>query len=97
MKLRVFYGSHLVRKGYSAWVLFPFMFFREAREDVTDELFRHEMQHVYQVLRYGWWVFYAKYLWYLWKHGYAAHPYEIEAKAAESQALTTNERYFKDS
>ncbi len=96
MKLRVVYNSRLVRKGYYAWVLFPFMFFRQAQVDVTDQNFRHEMQHVYQVLRYGWWAFYIKYLWLLYKHGYEAHPYEIEAVASEALPLTADERYFKE-
>ena len=96
MKLRVIYGSRLVRKGYSAWVLFPFMFFRDKAEDVDDRLFRHEMQHVYQVLRDGWFVFYAKYLYQLAKYGYMDHPYEMEARDRENDPLTTVERFFKD-
>lgn len=96
MKLRIIYNSRLVRKGYYAWVLYPFMFFRDDRDVVTDERFRHEMQHVYQVMRDGWWVFYAKYLWYLWKRGYLDNPYEIEARKAETQPLTVVERFFKD-
>jgi len=96
MKLRVCYSSRLVRKKYAAWVLFPFMFFRQAKEDVDDRLFRHEMQHVYQVLRMGWWVFYITYLWHLWRDGYARHPYELEAHMVEHDELTTVERFFKD-
>ena len=96
MKLRVIYNTRLVRKGYGAWVLFPFMFFRQPRHEVSDQLFRHEMEHVYQVLRMGWWKFYATYLWYLWRHGYDDHPYEIEAYAVQDQELTPTEREFKD-
>ncbi len=96
MKLCVIYSSSMVREGYGAWVLYPFMFFRDAQEDVSDRLFRHEMEHVYQVQRIGWWRFYITYLWLLWKHGYADHPYELEAIAAENEKLTTVERYFKD-
>lgn len=96
MKLRVIYNSRLIRKGYNAWVLFPFMFFREAKEDVSDTLFRHEMEHVYQVMRDGWWRFYITYLWHLYRYGYMKIPYELEAYDRQTQPLTTVERYFKE-
>lgn len=96
MKIRVCYSTRLIRQPYAAWVLFPFMLFRGSKEEVDDRLFRHEMQHVYQVQRIGWWKFYASYLWLLYKHGYASHPYEVEARERETDKLTTVERYFKD-
>lgn len=96
MKLRIIYGTRLVRKGYSAWVLYPFMFFRDKKEDVDDRLFRHEMEHVYQVMREGWWTFYIKYLWRLAKHGYMDNPYEQEARGLEHTPLTHTERTFKE-
>lgn len=97
MKLRVIYNSRLVRKGYTAWVLFPFMFIRHAKEDFSDRLFRHEMEHVYQVMRDGWWVFYVKYLYWLARYGYMDNPYEVEARSREDEPLTTTERFFKES
>ena len=96
MKLRVCYSSRLIRKKYGAWVLYPFMFIRHSKEDCTDRLFRHEMEHVYQVMRDGWWTFYIKYLWHLYKHGYMDHPYEMEARDIENTPLTPTERKFKD-
>jgi len=96
MKLRIIYKSRLVRKGYNAWVLFPFMFFRQAKTDVSDTLFRHEFEHVYQVLRDGWLVFYVKWLYWHFRHGYRDNPYEIDAYHAQTQPLTTTEQYFKD-
>lgn len=96
MKLHCIYNSRLVRKGYNAWVLFPFVFFRASQEDVTDRLFRHEMEHIYQVLRMGWWRFYITYLLHLRRYGYAKHPYEIQAREREHDPLTTTERYWKD-
>lgn len=96
MKLRVCYSSRLVRKGYAGWVLFPFIFFRGPKDEVDDRLFRHEMEHVYQVLRLGWWKFYITYLWYLWRDGYKRHPYELQARERENDKLTTVERFFKD-
>ena len=96
MELRVIYSSRLVRKKYAAWVLYPFMFIRHSKEDCSDRLFRHEREHVYQVQSDGWWTFYIKYLWHLYKHGYMDHPYEMEARDRENDPLTTVERYFKD-
>ena len=96
MKIRVCYNSWLVRKGYKAWVLFPFMFFRQKKEEVTDTLFRHEMQHVYQVLQIGWFKFYLTYLWYLWRRGYRQVPYELEAWGVQDTPLTPWERAIKD-
>lgn len=95
MKLRVMYSSKLVRKGYTAWVLFPFVFFRCSKEDCTDKLFRHEMEHVYQVMRDGWWVFYIKYIYRLIKYGYMDNPYEVEARSRQNRPLTITERLFK--
>lgn len=96
MKLRVIYKSRLIRKGYNAFVLFPFMFFREPKERVSDELFRHEMEHVYQVMRHGWWKFYIRWLWQYFRVGYDKIDYEIEAYKVQNRPLTTVERYFKE-
>jgi len=96
MELRVIYNSRLIRKKYAAWVLYPFMLIRHSKEDCPDRLFRHEMEHVYQVKRDGWLVFYAKYLYWLARHGYMNHPYELEARDRENEPLPTVERYFKD-
>ena len=96
MKLRVIYNSRLVPKNYGAWVLFPFMIFRDAKEDVDDQLFRHEMEHVYQVLRKGWFRFYIKYLFYSISRGYVDHPYEVAAHRAQGTPLTVTERHIKE-
>lgn len=95
MKIRVCYNSWLVRKGYKAWVFFPFMFFRQPKEEVTDILFRHEMQHVYQVLQTGWIKFYLKWLWYTWRRGYKQNPYELEAWDVQNTPLTPFEIALK--
>lgn len=96
MKLRIIYSSRLVRKKYAAWVLYPFMFVSLPREDCDDRLFRHEMEHVYQVMRDGWWTFYIKYLYRLAVFGYMDNPYEVEARENENTPLTPTERKFKD-
>jgi hypothetical protein len=96
MKLRVVYGTWFVPPGKLAWVLYPFMFFRQPREEVTDTLFRHEWEHVDQVWREGWLKFYCKYIWYWIRYGYKSNPYEIEARHRECDTLTSMQQYWKD-
>lgn len=96
MKPRIKWKSWFVPKGYKAWVIAPWMFFRENRFNTEDWLFRHEMEHIYQVEREGWLRFYIKYLWYSMRHGYQNNPYEIQARQAQEQPLTTAERFWKE-
>ncbi|TAD81693.1 MAG: DUF4157 domain-containing protein [Bacteroidetes bacterium] len=44
---------------------------------------RHELKHVEQYQRYGFWGFIFRYLWQWLRHGYHANKYEVEARAAE--------------
>ena len=43
-------------------------------------LVAHEAVHLEQIERYGAWGFAVRYLWLLMRHGYEAHPMEIEAR-----------------
>jgi hypothetical protein len=72
------------------------MIFKQKKDDVTDILFRHELQHVYQVKREGWLKFYLKYLWYSARFGYKKIPYELEAWKIQDTPLTLEERRLKD-
>ena len=92
MKLRVKYDFRFVFKD--AMVIYPYMLFKHNRKRVTEQLFRHELEHVYQVQRMGWLRFYVSYLWLLMRHGYDSHPYELEAYAIEHEPLTTAERHW---
>ena len=96
VKLRVIYGTWFVPPGKLAWVLYPFMFFRQPKEEVTDTLFRHEWEHVDQVWREGWLKFYCKYVWYSIRRGYHDNPYEIEARVRAHKPLTTIQRWYKE-
>ena len=44
---------------------------------------KHEMCHVRQFKKYGYFNFIIKYLWQSWKHGYSDNKYEVEARLAE--------------
>jgi hypothetical protein len=54
------------------------------RSLVTVETIQHELAHVRQARRMGWW-FWVKYQWFNWTIGYSANPFEIEAQRAESR------------
>ena len=93
MKIRVRYNCWLVPPGYKAWVLYPWMLFRDAA--ATDRLFRHELEHVYQVRQFGWFRFYLTYIWYSLRYGYRDNPFEIAASVVEGESLTEAENWLK--
>ena len=82
--------------GYGGRMIYPFLLFSAAPKEVEDWLFRHEMQHVYQLRKLGWWRFHLQYLWYLARFGYKRNPFETEAVAHETDSLTFNERLLKN-
>lgn len=97
VKLRIKYGvTKWIMGKYRGKVRYPFVLFKQAQKDVTDTLFRHEMQHVYQIRRMGWWTFYGKYIYLLIRHGYQRHPFELEAWERQKDPLTKEERKLKE-
>ena len=73
-------------------VLYPFVLFSQS--EVSNQLFRHEMEHVYQIRRDGFLRFYLKYVWYS-IHGYQKNPYEIAAVEMQDNPLTLAEKKLK--
>jgi hypothetical protein len=96
MKPRIRYSHWFVPLGYKAWVIAPYIFFKTNKETTTDRLFRHELEHIYQVDREGWFKFYIKYIWYSIRYGYLKNPYEVEARTAQERPLSPVERHWKD-
>lgn len=98
MKPKIRFKHWFVPPGKDAWVIAPYMFFRHAKVDVSDRLFRHELEHLYQVSRDGWFRFYLGYVWDWLTNGFDYHKikYEVEARAKERQPLSPVERYWKD-
>ena len=82
--------------GFRGKVRYPFMLFSDAKEDVPDWLFRHELEHIYQVRRDGWWKFHLVYLWQLIRRGYKNIEYEVEARKIALTPLTKVERELKE-
>lgn len=78
--------------GYHGIVLWPFVFVRPYPTETQNKiLFRHELQHCYQIQERGVVRFYVRHLWLLMKHGYRNHPDEVEARANQVDALKPNE------
>lgn len=65
------------------WVLF-----KPTKDEVSGRLYRHELQHCYQIERLGRFKFYAKYLAKWFRYGYRNHPFEVEARQFQDQPLT---------
>ena len=77
-------------------VFWPWVWFRYDRP--SHRLFRHELEHVYQVQKYGRLGFLLRYVWKWITCGfsYKRHPMEQEARAVENQPLTPTERGWYD-
>ena len=98
MKIRPVYNFLPLRRTWIGGItIYPFIFFKRRREEISDTLFRHELEHIYQVERLGWFKFYLTYLWQSIRVGYKKNKYEIEANAVENTPLTAEERKLKDS
>lgn len=95
MKFRIVYKAWWMfwAGGMAVW---PWVWFKSADMHVSTRLFRHELEHCYQIKRKGRLKFYVGYLLLLLRYGYKRHPYEIEANERENDPLTPTERAWKD-
>jgi hypothetical protein len=91
---------------FDAITLWPFILFRGPRDQYSERLLKHELEHWYQAKRYfvlpfyvlyvGWWVVnMVKY-----RDAYLAYwriPFEVSARQAEFYGLSDSERglFFK--
>ena len=77
-------------------VIYPFVIIRP--RVCSETLFRHELEHCYQIQREGVIKFYLSYVWKLIRHtGYKNHPDEVEAYQAQNKKLTKVERQWYES
>ena len=95
MKFKIVYNCKWMfwARGMVVW---PFMFFKPSPSEVPNTLYRHELEHCYQVKRMGRIKFYASYLWLQMKHGYRNHPYELEAWERQNTPLTEQEKLWRE-
>lgn len=97
MELRIKYDvGKWIMGRFRGKVLYPFVLFKQAQDEVLDVLFRHELEHVYQVKRNGWFGFYIKYLYFNIRYGYEKNPYEVAACKVQNNKLTAKERKLKN-
>ena len=100
----IIYESRWLRwMPWNSWVwgqvYYPLVMFRFPKEEVTDVLFRHELQHFYQGQHLGFFKYYYVYIKYWVKEGFKYtknHPMEAEAEEHENDPLTPLERKWKD-
>lgn len=93
--MKIKYNSWVFRflpKWVNGIVLYPYIHFKKSKSEITEQLFRHELEHIYQIERIGFFKFYITYLYYNFKVGYRNNPYEIEARNAANIELTKYER-----
>ena len=96
--IKLIYNFFLFRKSWiGGMTIYPFIIFKRKREEISDTIFRHEMEHIYQVRELGWFRFYLTYLWQNLTVGYKKNKYELAAKVVENTPLTDYERKLKDS
>ena len=73
-------------------VIYPFVIFN--MRNPPQKLFKHELEHCYQIRENGVFKFYASYVFNLLRHGYKNNPYEIPAFKVEAEPLTENEMHW---
>lgn len=86
MKLRIASGPlhwYMQACGFKGWASFWRTIYVMPGWEHYQPLLRHEQCHLEQIERDGRLVFSVRYLWWLARYGYAANPYEVEARAAE--------------
>lgn len=92
MKFWIIENKYIPFGKFEGVVLYPFVFVKHT----GDNLYRHELQHCYQIAEKGVLRFYWDYLVNLCKHGYHNHPDEVEAREYETNRLSAEERKWKD-
>ena len=97
MRIKIIYNLSWL--FYGKWwgiTLYPFILFKYTRAETKDYVLRHELEHMYQVRRYGWWKFYIRWLYQRVTKGYYEIDYEIEAYDIQHTPLTDRERFIKE-
>jgi len=96
MKIRIIHGFAPIPKRFMGITLYPFIFTWCKKDNVPESFLRHEMIHVRQIQKVGWFCFYASYFFY-WLAGLLEHknlfdayfeiPYEIETRKKANQSF----------
>lgn len=110
MKFRIIRNARFMfwARGMVVWPFLLLKPYKRKKEDSLydkkyneqaekDELrvYRHELQHCYQIKSEGRLKFYSKYLWFQVRYGYKKNPYEVDARSHENVKLTADEIAWK--
>jgi len=74
--------------GADGIVLWPFVFFKAEKYLWKDNLYRHELEHCYQIQRMGLVKFYATWIWERLRYGYKNIRIEKDAWLVQRISLT---------
>jgi len=97
MKFRIVKGKLPWMFWADGMVLVWFVLLKDQPSFRADEiLYRHELQHCYQMEEKGRIRFYLSYLWELIRKGYRGNKYEKEAFRVQYTRLTSLERHWYD-
>jgi hypothetical protein len=84
MKVRCLYNvPWFWGKFFRGFTIYPYIFFKDKKEDVDEVLFRHEWEHV---------KFYWSYLVENITVGYKLNKYEVAAYKVQSSPLTKDQK-----
>ncbi len=89
MKIRIVYNSSMpfYLGGMDGITLYPFIFVGFPENDPrTAKLLKHELVHIEQIYRDGFFKFYLTYIWYSIRYGYKNNPYEVEAYRRQEES-----------
>lgn len=83
--MKIIYNNIIPFKGYSAMMLFGYIFARTGCKPLSKVTINHESIHDAQAKDcHGYLLYYLKYLAYWIKYGYINNPFEIEAYKYEA-------------
>jgi hypothetical protein len=107
VKIKVMYGQRWLQSRWlpeslrcEAVVLYPFVLFEGAKDEVPKTTVRHEMVHVRQTREMGWLKFAILYHWFFFRdlirykdayEAYRRNPYEEEAYRKQKWITLTEE------
>lgn len=98
MNIKIFYSAPKWMFGGDYWgrIVYPFIFYKDSKADVKDYMIRHELEHVYQIRKDGWWKYNIVYIYQWIRYGYKEVEYEKAAYSIQNTLLTDRERFIKE-
>ena len=80
------YNCFWIKKGWGM-VIYPFICYGDKKEDITEDLRAHEMEHIAHIREEGYFKWHWNYFRLFLKHGYKDHPYEKRAYKVQNEYI----------